>query len=396
MKTAIAVAAHGRRREIPTLAEVEQISALDDSVIANLRITQAYHQISTALAGMLGPTANWCAYATWASKQAGQSIRRQDVARTFERLLGGSPEVTRKLDELTACLPQGDSKHAELRPQVREALRPLAIFDRVSDAGAAGNRKVFDEIGSQYVRFIEIFRGDQVFDEAKIERFVESLRPGEPPQGQGHLKSAFRNLYRAMFERRPRIRTQLVLLSSLEVGYHEQIRLQPEIAAALDAPVVDPRQLRRQLLRALFPRLGVLSPLADLYLRRSTPFDRLWDQLIAALRQVVRQLVTELIMTMSLPGGRLLRLGHDVEAPFPESVQLIAVPELREILALVDPTPDSPRQSGAEDWADFGERMHYITDFFRSHVEDRSLLEPPFDPQQTAAIRQGRMPSGRL
>lgn len=398
MELAKAFAAARRRRDIPTPAEVERISAQADSVIANLQITLAYHRISTALAERLGPTVNWCTFATWASKQAGQTIRRQDLARTFERLFVRSPEAARKLDELALCLPRGGAQAGapDLRRRLCRALRPLAIFDRVSDAIAAGNRKVFDEIGGEFVRFIDSFRDDRIFDEAKIERFCARLRPGEPPAGQGRLRTAFRSLYRAMFERRPRIKTQLILLASFEIGLHEQTRLQPEIAAALDAPVVDPRQLRRRLLQAFFPRLGALRPLAGLYLRWSTPIDRLWDPLIALLRRGVRQAVTELIMTLSLPGGRLLRLGSDLEAAFPESVRLIVVPELREILALIDPTPDSQLRSGAEDWADLGERMHYITDFFRSHVEDRSLLGPPFDPRQIAAIDRGRMPPGRL
>jgi hypothetical protein len=31
-----------------------------------------------------------------------------------------------------------------------------------------------------------------------------------------------------------------MLLANLEIGLHEQTRLQPEIAAALDAPLLDP------------------------------------------------------------------------------------------------------------------------------------------------------------
>jgi len=52
--------------------------------------------------------------------------------------------------------------------------------------------------------------------------------------------------------------------------------------------------------------------------------------------------------------------------------------------------------TGAEDWAGFPERMHYIADLFRGFQEDRSLLGPPFTPLQVAALRAGRMPSGRL
>ncbi len=384
------------RRDIPTLAEVAQISAQADSVIANLQITQAYHQISSALVDMLGPTANWCTYATWASKQAGQTIRHEDLARTFERLFGRAPEAARTLAELAACLPRRASKPAILRAQVCEALRPQAIFDRTSVAIAAGNRKVFDEIGGEFVRFIETFRNDQVFDAVKIQRFVEPLWPGDPPEAQGYLRRAFRSLHRAMFEQQPRIKVQLILLASLEIGFHEQTRLQPEIAAAFDLPDFDPRQLRRRLLSALFPRLSKLWPLASLYLRWSLPERRFWNPLIELVRRTARQAVTERFVTLALPGGRLLRLGRDIEGTFPENVRLVIVPELRQLLNRIDPTLDSLSESGAEDWVDFDQRMHYITDFFRSYAEDQGLFEPPFDGEQTEAIQRGEVPSGRL
>lgn len=379
-------------RDVPTLDEVRRISSQPDSVLANLQITLAYHRISAALVDLLGPTVNWCTFATWASKQAGVTIRRRDLVRTFERWLGGSPEATRKVDEVAACLEWlGALAWLGVRPRVREALRSLAIFDRVSEAIAAGNRKVFDEIGGEFVRFIGVFQGDQVFDEAKIERFCARLEPGEPPHGQGRLRAAFRALYRAMFEERPRVKTQLILLASFEIGLHEQTRLQPEIAAALDAPAIDPHELQRRLVLACFPRLGVLRPLAALYLRGSRRLAALWDPLTATVRRLVRQTVTELLMTLSLPGDRLLHLSRDVEASFPENVRLIVLPELQEILPLIDPTPDSFRESGARDWADLGERMHFIADFFRSHVNDESLLSPPFSRQQMAEIQADKV-----
>ncbi len=384
------------QHDLPTLEDVARITAQADPVIANLQVTQAYHQISTALAEMLGPTANWCTYATWASKQAGQTIRQQDIARTFERMFGNSPEARRVLAELAACLPSIDAGADLLRSQLAEAIQVQPIFDRMSAAISAGNRKVFDEIGAEFVRFIDTFRGDQTFDAIKIQRFIEPLWPGEPPEAQGYLRQAFTNLYRAMFEQQPRVKTQLILLASLEVGYHEQTRLQPEIAAAFDIPAVNPRRLRRHVLRAFFPRLSRLWLLGDLYLRWSLPVRRFWNPLIELVRRNVRQVVTELMLTLALPGDRHLRLGRDLETRFPESVRLIIVPELRKLLNRIDPTLDSLSESGAEDWTDFNERMHTITDFFRSHIEDPSLFDPPFDPVQVAAIEQGEVPQGQL
>jgi hypothetical protein len=56
------------------LAEVRQIAGLRDPVIRNLRITECYARLA---AGVQSGGANWCTFATWASKQAGQTIRKE-------------------------------------------------------------------------------------------------------------------------------------------------------------------------------------------------------------------------------------------------------------------------------------------------------------------------------
>lgn len=62
----------------PTLADVERIVALADPAVRNLQITQCYCELSRALAARTGGgPANWCRVATWASKQAGQTIRKE-------------------------------------------------------------------------------------------------------------------------------------------------------------------------------------------------------------------------------------------------------------------------------------------------------------------------------
>src|SRR5512143_3453407 len=71
---------------LPDVRQVEQIAAHSDSIIRNLQITQCYHELSAALAGRTELSANWCTFATWASKQAGQTIRKEDLARTLDSL----------------------------------------------------------------------------------------------------------------------------------------------------------------------------------------------------------------------------------------------------------------------------------------------------------------------
>jgi hypothetical protein len=72
---------------VPTLAEISAIVAIGDPVARNFRITQCYFELSNALAHRLSGVCNWCTFATWASKQAGQSIRREDFEAAIRSLL---------------------------------------------------------------------------------------------------------------------------------------------------------------------------------------------------------------------------------------------------------------------------------------------------------------------
>jgi hypothetical protein len=64
---------------VPTVDEIDRIARLGDPILRNLQITQCYSEISQALAGLTGFSANWCTFATWASKQAGETIREEDL-----------------------------------------------------------------------------------------------------------------------------------------------------------------------------------------------------------------------------------------------------------------------------------------------------------------------------
>ena len=82
------------------VGEVDRIVAIDDPILRNLQITQCYHEISLRVAEILGRSANWCTFATWASKQAGQTIRREDLVRAFEERFLLSPRISALLDEM--------------------------------------------------------------------------------------------------------------------------------------------------------------------------------------------------------------------------------------------------------------------------------------------------------
>jgi hypothetical protein len=110
----------------------------------------------------------------------------------------------------------------------------------------------------------------------------------------------------------------------------------------------------------------------------------------------MRQVFTQTMMTIRFPPDWVVKLGDDLRAGFPASLRQIADPELRAMLAQLDPTPDSTGGSGAVDWADLPDRLHFIADLFRCFQETGELFDAPFTPEQTAALKAGRMPQGRL
>ncbi|MBD0289136.1 MAG: hypothetical protein ICV79_27515, partial [Flavisolibacter sp.] len=57
---------------------------------------------------------------------------------------------------------------------------------------------------------------------------------------------------------------------------------------------------------------------------------------------------------------------------------------------------NSLSQSGATDWADLKEQLHFIADLFRCYHEAPVLFNAPFTPEQIAALKPGRIPKGEL
>jgi len=66
------------------------------------------------------------------------------------------------------------------------------------------------------------------------------------------------------------------------------------------------------------------------------------------------------------------------------------------LLEQIDPTPDNLHGSGAVDWANLPDRLHFIADLFRCYQESPDLFEPPFTPDQVAVLKAGGLPGGDL
>jgi hypothetical protein len=372
----------------PGTGEVRRIAALADPVVRNLRITECYHRLAVAFSVRTGRCANWCAFATWASRQAGCTIRGEDLLARLERELELGSGLLHPVRALWRALLRRGVFHrgTRLGRAVRAVHTPFDAFERTSLAVARGNLKVFEEIGSVFAAYLE---APQDF-----EAFLAGLRAGEPPDGQRYLRQAFTRYRRKESEPDPKRRAELILLANLEIGLHEQNRLQPEIREALDAGAATTQDLGARALRALFPgavRWNTLlrSPLIVLLDRLGRAFARFSSA-------IVRRVITECLMVLAMPGGRVLELGRHFEDPFPAPFQSIADQELAALLARFEPAAPAVDDCGARDWSDLAQRMHFIAHLFRAWHTQASLFDPPFTPEQVRLLQAGSIPDSPL
>ncbi len=183
------------------------------------------------------------------------------------------------------------------------------------------------------------------------------------------------------------------MLANLEIGFHEQTRLQPEIREALDAAYTTKEDLGRRALEAFFPWTSrwwafVRRPLAALAGVAAGSAQR-------ASSRLAREVITDSLMVLALP-GRVLALGPHLADEYPEALRRPANAELVELLARFEPLPPAPDQCGARDWSDLHQRMHYIVHLFCAFHLRAELFRPPFTPEQAASIRRGQLPDGEL
>ena len=369
----------------PTVDDVQRIAAIANPIIRNLEITRCYGRLSAAMLERTGPCTNWCTYATWASRQAGRTIRGEDLVETLRARLKVPPELPHPLISIGRVLLRKGlfDPSSALGRMTAQLHTPFDAFERTSEAVARGNRKVFEEIGYEFARFLETVEPDAGADSAELKAFRAELREGEPPYGQRLLAQAFSRYARVAATPDPRARAELLLLANLEVGMHEQTRLQPEIRESLDAPYVVVQDLDRRLARALMP--GWRRPVPRMVGAMGARVQR-------AIADMTREIITMSLMVMSLP-GRVLALGANMDEPFPELLRDLDDAELIALFVRFD--VGSPG-TAARDWSDFDQRMRYIAHLFRAFHLHEELLGEPFTPQQVAAFSAGIVPDGDL
>jgi hypothetical protein len=326
----------------PEVEEVRRIAGLSDPVIRNLQITECYSRLA---AGVAAEGANWCTFATWASRQAGGTIRGEDFLDALQRELGRDAELLHPIASLWRTLLRRGLFNRESRfgRLVWSLHTPFDAFELASDAVARGNRKVFAEIGLEFARYLTL----------DFEPFMAGLEDPELRQAFTHLEQG-----------RTTGVAELIVLANLEIGLHEQTRLQPEIREALDAATASEQGLLKRIL--------------------GWPLQR-------QLTRLSREAITDCLMVLSLPGA-VLYLGRNLDMPMPTAVNA----ELEALLARYEPVAPAVDDCGARDWSELAQRMHYISHLFRGYHEDAALGSPPFTPEQVERLRAGELPDGEL
>ncbi|WP_416970256.1 hypothetical protein [Streptomyces sp. 4F14] len=336
------------------LCEIEDIPAIEDPILRNLRITQAYHDLAIAMTEILGrENVSWCAFGTWASRTAGLSIRGESAPAIIKTVIAFSQRVPPRFRRF-----RGDA--------FTEAVQ------QVSRNVAWGNLLVFQDLGPLFARLInDVGQATTDCDQA-VERCIASLKTGPVEQGgQDLLIAAVRNYGKAMIAHSADERAEHVLLANLYIGLHEQIRLQEPITQALTWPTDAQLPLRKQLQRS-------------------------WETM-----------VTQQLMDVMLPASdftitrRLIsqRLGADIGkvsnyTQFPKVLTRLENIELKALLYDIDRTPNTLLGSAANNWALLGDRMNFVADFFRAWQQEERLFQAPFTAEQTALIRMGKFPDG--
>ncbi len=120
------------------------------------------------------------------------------------------------------------------------------------------------------------------------------------------------------------------------------------------------------------------------------------EKLILLAQQPLKRLMTLHLMTLTIPPGKSLRLGQDFQSVYPDMLTKLSIAGLISLLEKKDTTPDSLLESGARDWVNLPDRMHFIADFFRCCQQVKELFDVPFTETQVNNMKNGLPPGGEL
>jgi hypothetical protein len=375
-------------------ANIRSIITMDtEPILRNLKITQAYFDLSQAIAQRLGDTnANWCNFATWASKTAGRFIRMEDLNVHLHKLLHAHDDYNDWLGMIQDKFTDLEIDHVFDHSRIHHAAHN--VITEISADIAAGNLKVFSELGPVFSAMIEAF--DMPLEEEKlaIEALLSGLIPGDTESGgQDMLANAVRDFYAAKHETNKKRQAEIILRANAQTGLHEQVRLQPYIAAAMEAPV------HQNFMLIIHRHVKDETPKHKHHLFHDA-FNHLFQPIAQKTHDAWLKMSTHYLMTLVLPDGTI-HLGKDLPCPegcplFPEHLSEPHDEELTTLLKKYEAHLNTPVKSHANNWAILEDRMHFILNLFRSRQQHRPLHASPFDADQENKIRQNTIPDGNL
>jgi len=358
---------------------------MSDPVVRNLCITQRYHELATGLrdAG-LGPDATWCAFAVWASKTAGATIRGDILPARAKTLIAESGATKGLLDRFNHRLEAWAMERLS-HEHIARAIDSVTtdVAKQVGD----GNLLVFAELAPIFTALLEACRAPS----NTLEQLSRAMEPALSAITANDDGSAVADAFGAYGEARfaPANRAALVLQANTLAVAHEQQRLQPAISGALNAPISDTLKqvIEADIVRHL-PVADARQMLDGLVDEASGLLDATWD---TALTEVVMRLVT---------ATETFDLRRDVPplagGMFPPELRDIAGTAAASAVARWDRTHGTGAPSGAHDWAVLEERMNFIVNLFRSRQQDGALFDPPFSNAQLEVLADGQLPPGPL
>jgi hypothetical protein len=374
-------------------AHVRDVLAIEDRVLRNYWVTQSYADLSTALATRLDPVAaNWCTFATWASKTVGENLRGE-----------GLPEWLRDRvtldDGMMGAIHATGGPHrgARLAGLVHD-LTPDHVVEVIADRFGAtakalsdGNSLVYEEVAPAAASFLhETAPGSDTTPAERRARVLDVCADAPVFEGVNRLAAGFSAWCDAIEAPDPRARNQMILTGSLQIGVHEQSRLQHAIESGVDLGVDD---LIGSLARRMLSGAGWLRPVVwgiEVTVRPVAEcIGHVWDDVM-----------TDLVGAADTPDGRL-KLGVDIPAlpgePFvPVDLAAPVRPELGHLLDRFDRSDGTGRGSRAADWVVLDDRMNWILNLFRSRQHDPRLHDAPFPDAIVREIQAGTIPGERV
>jgi hypothetical protein len=252
---------------------------------------------------------------------------------------------------------------------------------------ADGNRLVFAELAPLFTTLLDLAHGspgDQTELARAMAPAISSIPEGEGRPGVATAFGAYAEALLSSTER-----ATLVLQGNTLAVAHEQQRLQPAIAGALDAAISD---TLKQMIEG-----DVVGHLPAAEARRV--LDGLTDDLCKVLDESWDTLLTEVIMQL-ITATETFDLRRDVpplaEGRFPAELRDLAGSPAAAAVARWDRTNGMGVPSGAHDWARLEDRMNFVVNLFRSRQRDAALFTPPFSSTQLAVLSEGQLPAGPL